>query len=44
VPSGSDAQFGIAALLVHVADVLPVVALCVVPRLNAPDCHVVPFQ
>jgi len=35
---------GSAPLFVHVAAVLPVVATCVVGRLVAPDCHVVPVQ
>ena len=37
VPSLSDAHVGKVVLLVHVAAVLPVVALCVVARLAAPD-------
>ena len=44
VPSACEDQVGIVALLVHVAGVLPVVALCVVAKLETPDCHVVPVQ
>ena len=44
VPSVCEDQVGIVALLVHVAAVLPVVALCVVAKLETPDCHVVPVQ
>jgi hypothetical protein len=44
VPSTCDAQTGIVALLVQVAAVLPVVALCVVARLNTLTCQVEPFQ
>ena len=44
VPSVCEDQVGSVALLVHVAAVLPVVALCVVAKLETPDCHVVPVQ
>src|SRR5437016_2902659 len=44
VASGCEDQVGSVALLAHVAAVLPVVALCVVAKLETPDCHVVPVQ
>ena len=44
VPSLSDAHVGIVALLVHVAAVLPVVALWVVARLTAVACQAEPVQ
>ena len=44
VPSPSDAHVGNVALLVHVAAVLLVVALCVVARLAAPACQAEPVQ
>src|SRR5439155_24015925 len=44
VPSLSNDQSGNATLLVHVREVLPVVAVCSVGRSTAPDCQAEPCQ
>ena len=44
VPAVCDDHVGRVTLSVHVAEVLPVVALCVVARLETPACQAEPVQ